>query len=133
MSEEVHLATGILKNNEDNILFLRRSPHSKRWPLEWQLPEGKIETEETPAETIVREVKEETGLNVTNVIFLGKNQIEYEWNSKKIMVFRTIFQIEFEGNVSLSEEHIEYRWVNQTKPSITYYKGTEELLAMVKK
>ncbi len=51
----VKAAGGIVKNNEEKILFI------KRWNM-WDLPKGKMEKGETAGETALREVKEETGL-----------------------------------------------------------------------
>ncbi|OME92269.1 MULTISPECIES: NUDIX domain-containing protein [Paenibacillus] len=76
----------IVRNQRGEILFQRSSLNSDIWSL----PAGAIEIGETPAEAVVREVWEETGLKVTprNVIgvFGGKdfrftypdgNQVEY--------------------------------------------------------
>lgn len=60
--------TGALVLNDDEELFLMRSP---KWGGLWIVPGGHIERGETMRECVVREVKEETGLDVTNVRFLG--------------------------------------------------------------
>lgn len=49
----------IFNENQTKILLVKR----KDVPL-WTLPGGGIEVEETPAEAAIREVKEETGLNI---------------------------------------------------------------------
>ncbi|MGG3308314.1 NUDIX domain-containing protein [Paenibacillus lautus] len=76
----------MVRYQRGEILFQRSSLNSDIWSL----PAGAIEIGETPAEAVVREVREETGLKVTprNVIgvFGGKdfrftypdgNQVEY--------------------------------------------------------
>ena len=76
----------IIRNEKAEILFQRPSLESDIWSL----PAGAIELGETPAEAIIREVWEETGLGVTPKklagVFGGKefrftypdgNQVEY--------------------------------------------------------
>jgi len=57
----------IIRNEYGEILFQRSSLESDIWSL----PAGSIEMGETPAEAVVREVWEETGLKVTPKKMLG--------------------------------------------------------------
>ncbi|GAB6926211.1 NUDIX domain-containing protein [Paenibacillus sp. JCM 10914] len=56
----------IIRNEEDRILFCRK--HNETL---WGLVAGAIELGETPAEAMIREAKEETGLTVDPVGILG--------------------------------------------------------------
>ncbi len=51
----VEAAGGVVRNGNGEILFI------KRWDM-WDLPKGKREKGETPEQTALREVKEETGI-----------------------------------------------------------------------
>jgi len=55
------VVVGII-NIEDQILMIRRS--KKEGNLEWCFPGGKVEENETKEEACIREVYEETGVNV---------------------------------------------------------------------
>lgn len=53
-------AGGLIFNTENQVAIIAR--HSRSGHLEWCLPKGHIEQGETPPETAVREVHEETGI-----------------------------------------------------------------------
>lgn len=92
----------------NTYLFLQRAPTSKFNKLKWEFPGGKIEKNEKIIEGILREVKEETGLNVT---LLGEvSRIE---NDERTAI--TYFGKSENNNVLISSEHIEYKWMNQNK------------------
>ena len=50
---------GIVRDADDRVLFIRRADNGR-----WGLPAGAIDPGETPAEAVMREVREETGLAV---------------------------------------------------------------------
>lgn len=53
-------AGGLIFNESDQVAIIAR--HSRSGHLEWCLPKGHIEKGETPEQTAVREVHEETGI-----------------------------------------------------------------------
>ena len=59
-------AGGCLFNDEGKVLLQKRGDSGK-----WGFPGGAIELGETPEETAVRELKEETGLNVEVESLIG--------------------------------------------------------------
>lgn len=129
--KHVQLATGLLLNEQGDVLFLQRSPNSKHWPLEWQFPEGKIEPNESSEQAVAREVREETGITVRKVDFLGQREVQMEWKYENVLAHRDVFRVEWEGTIRLSEEHCQYTWINLAKPHISYYKGTLEIIELL--
>ena len=66
---------GIVRDAEDRVLFIRRADNG-----EWGLPAGAIDPGETPAEAVAREVREETGLEVTvGALLAGDDAAEVRW------------------------------------------------------
>ena len=63
------VAIGIVTHN-DKILMIKRA--KKEGNLVWAFPGGKIEDGETKEEACIREVYEETGLNVSIIKLLGE-------------------------------------------------------------
>jgi 8-oxo-dGTP pyrophosphatase MutT (NUDIX family) len=79
----------------------------------WDVPKGNIEEGETPEQTVIREVKEETGLDVN---LLPGFQNEATWfytrDGKQIRKQAMFFLAEAkEVKVTLSDEHIAYAWL----------------------
>ncbi len=58
--------TGIIYDERDRILLVRQSEGGI-----WSAPGGSVDADETPADAVVREVWEETGLDATPVRLLG--------------------------------------------------------------
>ncbi|SNB46346.1 (deoxy)nucleoside triphosphate pyrophosphohydrolase [Geobacter sp. DSM 9736] len=57
------LVTAAVIEHEGKVLLTRRRPDAP-YPLLWELPGGKLEPHEDPAECIVRELREELGIDV---------------------------------------------------------------------
>jgi 8-oxo-dGTP diphosphatase len=58
----------IFVDDQDRILLsLRDDTHRIPYPNMWDLPGGHVEDDETPAECIVREMKEEMGLDIGEI------------------------------------------------------------------
>jgi 8-oxo-dGTP diphosphatase len=77
-------STAIIPMGNDTILLIKRN--TKPFVGYWALPGGRMDPGETVEQTIVREVKEETGLDVAIVRVIGeyvekgvKDDVEYEY------------------------------------------------------
>lgn len=96
-----------LLNNRNEVLLQFKSKGFGRG--KWNGPGGKLETGETIEQSVIREIKEETGLEVKNLkktgelefIFRGKE----DWN-QMVHVFITD---EFSGEINSSDEG-ELKW-----------------------
>jgi 8-oxo-dGTP diphosphatase len=77
-------STAIIPYDENKILLIKRN--TKPFKGYWALPGGRMDLGETIEQTIVREVKEETGLDVAIMRKIGeyvekglKDEVEYEY------------------------------------------------------
>jgi len=64
----IDVVIGII-NKDEKILMIKRT--DKEENLEWSFPSGKVEDGETKEEACIREVYEETGVNIIVVKELG--------------------------------------------------------------
>jgi len=113
MSEEYAVpATGALILNENDEIFLMKSP---KWENQWLVPGGKVEKGDSMKETVEKEVKEETGLEVTDVKFLkakdGGNPDDFERDTHFIFLN---FSCRAENQeIKLDErEAVDYTWID---------------------
>ncbi len=121
-------AKAIVVNDGDEVLVIRRSPLSSTNPGCWDLPGGKMDGRELLADTLVREVREETGLTVSAVEARPFHVSNFA--KEPFLVTCVTFACpSFEGEVRLSGEHVEYRWVAPREHRcLRYARAIEEQL-----
>lgn len=99
------VSLSVIINNNKQILLVKRSNTTNWYPNHWALVGGKIEKNESPEEAMVREVNEETGLNIKKFkfkkIIKTDNVIEYLYLS-----------LSDENEIKLNGEHSKYKWYN---------------------
>ena len=100
---------GVIKNNEDEILIVKRHPKSKTDPEMWELPGGKVEKGEHFTDALIREIKEETNLDCKVGDFCEAIQNDY---MHKRTVQLMMYLIDIKGNVKISEEHTKWKWTS---------------------
>ena len=90
----------VLIDDNDQILILKRSEDLEKFAGEWDLPGGHTDDDESDITALKREVKEETGLDITRPKeILQKGRIKF---------YKTR---QYSGIIELSGEHTEYKWV----------------------
>ena len=100
------------------FLILKRAK-TKIYEHLWQGVAGKIEKGESAWQTAIRELKEETGLDPLNIFVADHVSRFYETNGDRINLV-PVFGIEVDSkDVILSEEHVEFKWVDYTEAKNT--------------
>ena len=110
MKEEVSAGIILFNDNEDRKFLLLNYP-SKHWDF----VKGKMEKDETPHETALRETKEETGISDVEFLEGFEEEIEYYFYAdnqeihKKVIFFLASTKT---TNVKLSHEHLNFIWLD---------------------
>jgi len=109
---EYHIVvTGVIINSENKILISKRAPH-KKYGLMWECSGGSILAGETSLEGILREIKEEIGIQFTkkDAIFLKEMRRDKILpDFKDIWLFKKDID---ENDITFPDgEAIDYKWV----------------------
>ena len=127
MKEEVSAGIILFNDNEDRKFLLLNYP-SKHWDF----VKGKMEKDETPHETALRETKEETGISDVEFLEGFEEEIEYYFHvngeeiHKKVIFFLGKTET---TDVKLSHEHLNFIWLDfQHALEKTTYQNAKNLL-----
>jgi len=114
MKREIIVHTLIL-NNHGEVLIIQRSKNDDILPGYWDIPGGTLEKGEDPAVGAIREVKEETGLPVSDVtLFFQKSNIDFKKNTQFITL--VFYATTLHSSVALNfEDHEAYQWVRSSE------------------
>lgn len=100
---------GIIRK-DGKILVLKRASNDDHKPGVWETVGGGMDHEESPQDTLKREVQEEAGIEINiiepfNIFTFKKDTGEYKIGITFICDWVS-------GKVKISEEHSDYRWIN---------------------
>jgi len=125
---------GVIFNKEYKVLVLQRSKDEDVFPEIWELPSGKREFFEDSQSSLIREIKEETGLSKNKIIMPF---YVFEYKVEKQDEIRDTTQINFlvklleDEEVKLSKEHQNFAWIS--KDEVEKYKLSEETKSVILK
>ena len=103
-----------LINAKNGYLVTKRSKEETTFPEYWDIPGGLAETGELPREAVIRETKEEVGLDImpTSVIHEDSNLDK----SKNLIFIRLVYLCELKSKIDdiilQEEEHSEYKFIS---------------------
>jgi mutator protein MutT len=107
MKPSVVVVQGVVRNG-GSYLVMKRSDQAEHSPGKWEFPSGKPLYKESMEDAIMREVREETGLNVE----LGNRIVsETEGTVAQLIVVTYICESR-SRNVTPSFEHTEFKWMS---------------------
>jgi 8-oxo-dGTP pyrophosphatase MutT (NUDIX family) len=101
----------------------------------WALPKGLIGKGESAADTAIREVTEETGVEARLIEKLGDVRYVYTWRGERVFKVVSFFLLRYSrGRLGDIPEHLrhevaETRWlVLEDAPRLLSYKGEREMV-----
>lgn len=108
-SKPYGLAVGaLIDNGKGAYLLLQRTESSKHFAGAWETPGGKLDTGESFAEALVRESREEVGLEIVLDGLVGASEFELP-HIKVVLLYMKAHVVS--GEVILSHEHQDYTWL----------------------
>lgn len=103
----------IILNKNKEILFTERSLNDDFLPGFWELPGGGIDYGETPQAALIREIKEECGLEIEIIQPIAANSYFIK-DVQRIEITFLCMAIK-PAKIKLSHEHSDYRWLKITE------------------
>lgn len=98
----------------------------------WDFPKGNKETGETDQETILREIREETGIVDINIYEDFRKEVFYNYKRKKSLISKEVIYFlakTSKWDVILSKEHIGYKWESYSSAlEIITYENSRTIL-----
>jgi 8-oxo-dGTP diphosphatase len=125
-----YLAVSAAIFRDGRVLIVRRA-HPPANGL-YTLPGGGVEVGETLTEAVIREVREETGLEIEPLALAGYRQLIARDNAGRVERHFVILPFAarwIAGEIALNEELAEARWLNPSE--LTGLKTTEGLAEIV--
>jgi 8-oxo-dGTP pyrophosphatase MutT (NUDIX family) len=121
---------------DEKVLYLKRTS-TKIWATMWGLPGGCVELGETPMIAMIREVFEETGMDISRekITPLGKVYVRDPKKDFNYHMFACILP-SFPQKIALSnDEHIDYLWITPENAlkDLQLVPGEDETLRLFKK
>ena len=114
MHKIIPVALGLLINDQGQFLItLRNDPKAKWAHLKWEIPGGGVEKGETPEQAVIRELREEVGIEAE---FLHSQPLVTRLTrpvkkGELLFVFSTFLCKIVSGNIVLDKrEAVDYRW-----------------------
>jgi len=122
------VSVGLIEK-DGKILMGNKAPGRGPYPGTWRLPGGGVEEGETLEQALVREVKEEVGLDVINSEMVFECEDITQGNEEMMHYKFNIFKAEVEGKENHSDEFPKIKWIDKNdltktklaKPSIMLF------------
>ncbi len=124
----IEVTCAIIMDGEMILVTQRSSemPH----PHKWEFPGGKLRPGENPEACIIREIREELGVEISVKQLLPSVSHSYSRHKVKLIPFICSIRA---GEISLSE-HSFYRWVNRSElDQIDWLEADVEILELLKR
>ncbi len=112
MKSIVGIAVKGIISKDGSVLMVRRSGTKAFNPGIWEVPGGKLEFGETPEEALIREIQEETSLDVTNFKLRYAAPYYLNEDNEFVVLCYTCEPSDISSEVVLSEEHSDYMWAS---------------------
>jgi 8-oxo-dGTP diphosphatase len=90
MNKQITVFSAAVLHNNKILMVLRTEEELPEAHMKWEFPGGKCNFGETPQETIIRELREETGIDVsvnTLLPFIQTSYWNYSWGTQQTLCF----------------------------------------------
>ena len=105
---------GVLRRNNQHLIVQRRSDDEISAGF-WEFPSGKVKFGEKVEDALRREIKEETGYDISNdsrrMIGISEYVIEEAAENRHTVQLNYLVDLSVMPQIKLSEEHVNFAWI----------------------
>ncbi|MCE0723861.1 MULTISPECIES: 8-oxo-dGTP diphosphatase MutT [Legionella] len=124
----ISVAVAVIIDEQQRILITQRPFHLPHGGC-WEFPGGKLEVNEPSESALIRELKEEIGIEVKHYKLLGEVQHQYSDKSVKLIIFLVS---QYVGEPLCLEGQLAMKWVYQHELISEHFpEANREVIAMV--
>lgn len=103
-----------------DVLAGQRKPGGNH-PLKWEFPGGKVEAGESPEDALIRELREELGIQARIESEITRYEYQYPGRSRILLIFYRV--LEFEGEPQ-NLDFAQLKWVKRERlPDLDFLDG----------
>ena len=107
--------------HKGRFLIVKRSENDDFLPNYWEFPGGGVETSENLEDALIREIKEEIGIDITHnkKELIGISE-EFMNEDKTERYLQLNYKVELQSKpkITLSSEHVVYDWTTKDDPKL---------------
>lgn len=137
MNKQITVFSGFVQKSGKVLLVQRDEEECSDAHLKWEFPGGKVDFGETPKDSVVREIFEETGVKVKInrlLPFVQTSYWKYSWGKQQTLCFVYLCDFLRQENVKGDHHVKDVAWVELNKvKKLSALPGTLEILELVKK
>lgn len=104
----IRVAVAIIVDQQQQVLITQRPAHVSHGGY-WEFPGGKLEAGETGEEALIREIKEEVGLEIHQAQFLLRQEHQYPQKEVELLFYLVT---EYSGIACKCEGQLNLQWTS---------------------
>lgn len=111
----IPVVCAIIEDGSGRVLVAQRPAH-KHLGLKWEFPGGKVESGESPAHALIREIKEELGCDILVAAALERSRHDYATVVIEMLPF--VCRLAPGSDAPFPHEHVAVRWIAPAELSL---------------
>ncbi len=134
-TQTVHVAVAVIYNQQKQVLIAKRASHQHQGN-KWEFPGGKVESNESSQQALVREIQEEIGILVESSELIVEithhygNEQDNKKNAKKVCL--DVYRVKSWSGKESGREGQQIKWVEINKlNNYQFPKANDEIILLI--